>query len=342
MPTTATATAATRAARVRPLAAADLEAVVGIDASIVGRSRRAYFERRLRAAIADPAMHVQFGVEDEGRLIGYALARRLAGEFGRTVPALRLEIIGVRPDDQGRSVGDWLMAAFSKWGREHGVTEMRTQVDWRNSRMLRFLAHSGFRLGRNQVIEAAVRPDDGDDAELSIAPSFEQPSAEMDYSADRANDFEVLARDRFDLRSMATDDAEAVARIDRRIMARERSGYVKQLLGEALADSGVRVSLVAYVEGVLAGYVMAKTDFGDFGRTEPVAVIDTLGIDPDFAGRGIGKALLSQLFVNLHALGVERVETVVARENFALLGFFYRAGFGASERLAFVKDFATA
>jgi len=44
--------------------------------------------------------------------------------------------------------------------------------------------------------------------------------------------------------------------------------------------------------------------------------------------------------VNLEALHVERVETVVSRENFELLGFFYRAGFGPSRRLAFVKRIA--
>ena len=46
--------------------------------------------------------------------------------------------------------------------------------------------------------------------------------------------------------------------------------------------------------------------------------------------------MLSQLFVNLEALHVERVETVVAREHFELLEFFYNAGFGPSQRLAFV------
>jgi hypothetical protein len=51
----------------------------------------------------------------------------------------------------------------------------------------------------------------------------------------------------------------------------------------------------------------------------------------------VGHALLSQLFVNLEALRVERVETVVARENFALLGFFYDGGFELSQRLSFDK-----
>jgi hypothetical protein len=54
----------------------------------------------------------------------------------------------------------------------------------------------------------------------------------------------------------------------------------------------------------------------------------------------VGRALLSQLFINLGALRVERVESVVAKEHFDLLGFFYRAGFGPAQRLAFVKNLA--
>ena len=52
---------------------------------------------------------------------------------------------------------------------------------------------------------------------------------------------------------------------------------------------------------------------------------------------GIGRALLSQLFVNLEALRVERVATVVERNNFELLSLFYRAGFATSQRPGFVK-----
>jgi len=44
--------------------------------------------------------------------------------------------------------------------------------------------------------------------------------------------------------------------------------------------------------------------------------------------------------VNLKGLRVERVETVVARENFGLLAFFYDIGFDLSERLAFSKHVA--
>jgi ribosomal protein S18 acetylase RimI-like enzyme len=82
---------------------------------------------------------------------------------------------------------------------------------------------------------------------------------------------------------------------------------------------------------------MANADLGDFGRTEPVAVIDTIGVDPAYAHRGVGHALLSQLFVNLGALQIERVETVVAPRDLALLGFLYDAGFTPSQSIPFVR-----
>ena len=173
-----------------------------------------------------------------------------------------------------------------------------------------------------------------------VAPEHHRTTAELDYGAPETNDFEALARDRCDVRSLAPADVADIVRIDQRIVGRDRSAYISRVMDEALRDSAIRVSLAAYYGGSVAGFIMAKVDFGDFGRTEPVAVIDTVGVDPGFAGAGIGTALLSQLFVNLAALHVERVETVVDTRNLALLGFFLRAGFGPSGRLAFVKPLA--
>jgi ribosomal protein S18 acetylase RimI-like enzyme len=91
------------------------------------------------------------------------------------------------------------------------------------------------------------------------------------------------------------------------------------------------------MEGADCSCLPARADFGDYGRVEPVAVLDTIGVDPDYAHRGVGHALLQQLFANLNALNVDRVETVVARENFELLGFFYDISFEQSQRLSFDK-----
>ena len=317
----------------------DLDAVVQIDASITGRSRRDYFERRLAAALREPSLHMQFGLEQDGSLTGYMLGRRLEEEFGRPDPALRLEVFGVKPGRQGCGLGSKLLEMLEVEARRLDIGELRTLATWRDHGMLRFLDRTGFQLGRNHVIDCLVQAgriaSSGEDKVL--APAHHGVSDQNDYSASPANDFDALARDRVDVRSLAPEDVDGMARIDRAITGRDRVAYFARQLREVLQDSAIRVSLVAHSDGSVAGYVTAKVDFGDFGRTEPVAVIDTIGVDPGFRGSGVGSALLSQLCVNLEALQVERVETVIAREYVNLLGFFYKAGFATSERLGFVK-----
>jgi ribosomal protein S18 acetylase RimI-like enzyme len=339
MAMTLTAAVTGTAPRARRLEARDLDAVVAIDAQLAGRTRRAYFERRLRAAQVRPELHRQFAVDDAGTLAGYLLARKLAGEFGREAPALRLEVIGVRPDEQGQGVGHALMAALVAAAPAEGIGELRTSASWRDHRILRFLDAAGFTLGRNQVLECAVHAGRlGADPDADVAaPDHRNLAREVDYGAAAANDFEALARDRADVRVLVRDDLADMCRIDRRITGVDRRPYIERLVDEALADSAVRVSLTARVDGVVAGFVTARSDFGDFGRTEPAAVLDTIGVDPDYAHHGVGAALVSQLFVNLAGLRIERVETVVGRENFALLGFLYALGFEPGERLGFVK-----
>ena len=329
------------ALRLRPLAARDLDAVVAIDRQLTGRTRRAYFERRLAAARAQPDLHLQFAADEDGELAGYILVRRLLGEFGRTDPALRLEMIGVRPHERGHGIGMKLLGALEAAAGPH-ARAIRTGASWRDHDMLRFFDHAGFALGGNQILDCPVHAGRlGVEREAGVAaPEHAGVSGEIDYGAAAANDFEALARDRCDVRVLAREDLPDLVRIDRRITGRERRAYIERLVEEAMNDSAVRVSLTARVDGIVAGFAMARTDFGDFGRPEPVAVLDTIGVDPDYAHHHVGSALLSQLLVNLEALRIERLETVVGREDFALLGFLYRVGFGPSQRLGFVKPLA--
>jgi ribosomal protein S18 acetylase RimI-like enzyme len=325
--------------KIRPLSVADLELVVEIDAVGFGRPRRQYFERRLAAALREPALHVQIGIEDRGTLAGFVLGRKLEGEFGRLEPALRLEVIGVDSSERAHGIGTTLLEALEAEAMKRGIRELRTQAPWRDHVMLRFLDHHGFSLGKNQVIDCAVEAGAfGPSAEKAFAaPERANHASELDYSAPQANDYEQMGRDVADVRTLARGDLADMARIDRKLVGRDRSSYLAHQFDEALLDSAIRISLTARAEGSVAGFLMANVDRGDFGRTAPVAVIDTIGVDPDYAGRGLGRAMLSQLMLNLAALRVERVETVVSRSNFDVLSFFYKAGFEPSERLAFVK-----
>lgn len=164
-----------------------------------------------------------------------------------------------------------------------------------------------------------------------------QFSSEPDYSDSQADDFEALSRDAIPLRSLQTADLAAVVRIDTRITGRDRSAYFRRKLHEAIEESGIRVSLAAEIDGHVVGFVMARVDYGEFGQTATTAVIDTIGVDPAFAGQRIGQALVSQLLANLASLRVETVRTVIAWDNFGLGGFLARCGFRPAQRLAFSR-----
>jgi len=92
--------------------------------------------------------------------------------------------------------------------------------------------------------------------------------------------------------------------------------------------------LIAEAEGMVAGFVMARVDFGDFGQAEPTAALDTIGVEPEHGRCGIGRELMRQLLLHLRALRVKRVETQVERERCGLLAFLYRCGFAPSATLA--------
>jgi GNAT superfamily N-acetyltransferase len=201
--------------RLRPLAPRDLEPVVTIDASLRGRARRAYFERRLAAAGRDPERHVQLAIEDNGRLAGYMLGRALEGEFGRSEPAVRLEAFGIASAAQERGLGAALERAFEEEARRRGLAEIRTTALWRERALLGFFDRAGFRLAPAHVLDCALAEAELGSPREAAVEAGAQPADPNDYGTPRGGDFEALARDRMEIATLSESDLEGVARIDR-------------------------------------------------------------------------------------------------------------------------------
>jgi ribosomal protein S18 acetylase RimI-like enzyme len=168
-----------------------------------------------------------------------------------------------------------------------------------------------------------------------IIPHHVGEASEINYGEALAPDFGPLARDRIPVRSMAVGDLGALVEIDRRITGYERVKYFERKLADSLTDSDVRVSLVAELDGVPIGFVMARVDLGEFGRVDTTAVLDTIGVHPDYRNRGVGRALISQLLMNLGTLRVETVRTEVDWKDRELLAYLDACGFRPSQQLCF-------
>ncbi len=170
-----------------------------------------------------------------------------------------------------------------------------------------------------------------------IVPQRIEDETESDYSDPNSDDFEALSRDTVPIRSMTADDLPHVVRIDRRITGHDRTSYFQRRMDEALEESGIRVSMVAELDGAVVGFIMARVDYGEFGHTEPEAVLDSIGVDPGYTHHLVGHAMVSQLLANLSALRAERVRTVVNWDRFELLAFLNHCGFQPSQRLSFTR-----
>lgn len=134
------------------------------------------------------------------------------------------------------------------------------------------------------------------------------------------------------VRALRAEDLDAIVRIDAHVVGRPRQQYLQAKLAKALGE-GMQMSLGAEIDGRLVGFLMGAVYYGEFGRTEPVASIDTLGVHPDFWKRGVGRALWAQFARNMRGLHVGQVQTQVDWNDWRLLAFLERVGFKPAPRV---------
>jgi ribosomal protein S18 acetylase RimI-like enzyme len=140
------------------------------------------------------------------------------------------------------------------------------------------------------------------------------------------------------VRGLKPEDLEPVIALDAKNTGRRRGEYFRLKLQQNLSETGVKVSLAAEIDDCFCGFLLARVYYGEFGAPEPVAVLDTLDVHPDFRRQGVGSALMRQLCKNLEGLRVGQLRTEVSWDDPELLGFFHRQGFRPAGRLCLDLD----
>lgn len=147
------------------------------------------------------------------------------------------------------------------------------------------------------------------------------------------------------IRVLDENDLDAVVEIDKRVLGKERRAFWKRKI--AYAGIYPRPALVAELEGKVVGFILGYVSGWEFGVPDTFGWIDTLGVDPTFQHRGIGRALfnsLIEIFKNSgrqgtletegrEVEGVNVVYTLTSWSDWDLLRFYHAMGFKKGEML---------
>ena len=147
------------------------------------------------------------------------------------------------------------------------------------------------------------------------------------------------------IRILDENDLDAVVHIDNRVLGKERRDFWKRKI--AYAGIYPRPALIAEVDGKVVGFILGYVSGWEFGVPDTVGWIDTLGVDPAFQRRGIGRQLfnaLIEIFKNSgrqgtletegkEVEGVNIVYTLTSWSDWDLLQFYHAMGFKKGEML---------
>jgi len=144
------------------------------------------------------------------------------------------------------------------------------------------------------------------------------------------------------IRNLRRVDLEAVVRIDSLATGYPRNRYFdrkfSRIFGE---DAQLLISLAAEFEDRVIGYIMGEANTGEYGIPDPVASIDTIGIDPEYQRLGIGRILLDDYCALAAKAGIELMTTLVSRDDPELIEFFRSQDFKPAGMVALDRRLQT-
>ena len=137
------------------------------------------------------------------------------------------------------------------------------------------------------------------------------------------------------IRNLKEDDLDRVIHIDSLTTGYPRNPYFerkfRRIFGE---DSQLLLSLVAEMEGRVIGYIMGEANTCEYGIPEPVASVDTLGVDTAYKRLGVGSILLEEYCGMAIKAGVELMTTLISQDYPEIVEFFKSQNFQPAEMVA--------
>lgn len=137
------------------------------------------------------------------------------------------------------------------------------------------------------------------------------------------------------IRLMTAEDFDAVVAIDAKVLNESRPDYYEAKFEKLFKSVDyLPTSLIAEDdEGTVVGFVMGELFMGEYGIFQQEAKLDTIGIDPDYQQKGIGKLLVEEFLDHCKRIGVKKMNTLVSLDDAKMMHFFSRNEFNPSKTI---------
>ena len=131
------------------------------------------------------------------------------------------------------------------------------------------------------------------------------------------------------IRKLDSADADDISSIYASIIRKPVDGEFNALIDKHARNES-DICFVAELDRRVVGFMISYILTFSFG-IEKSAWIATVGVDPDFMGRGIGERLFNEISRIYKNMGINRIYTTVTWDSSDLLSFFKSLGFDRSE-----------
>jgi ribosomal protein S18 acetylase RimI-like enzyme len=141
------------------------------------------------------------------------------------------------------------------------------------------------------------------------------------------------------IRNAGRRDLGAVTEIDSLITRVRKPKYWAEALRRYGGRGRGRFFLVAETEAGVRGYIVGEVRDWAFGEP-PCGWVFEMGVHPRARLAGLGTRLLEALCARLRESGVDKVRTLLARDNALVLAFFRSQGMMAAPLITLEKELA--
>lgn len=142
------------------------------------------------------------------------------------------------------------------------------------------------------------------------------------------------------VRRLRPDDLERTIAIDQAHTGRSRRRFFEKRLDAARKHPDDFIHVGVTRDGALAGFAFARVRQGEFGRDEPSAALDLIGVHPGSEEHGLGRVLMQALMQAMRDKGVKRLHSQADWTEHRMLKFFGSTGFKLAPRLVLERAVA--